>query len=241
MRTGTRRLRQLRHRRQPSSARQQLAGAVIGLSARSNTFRRAHRAGREPEPTGSEVVMVTRLRPVWPILALPFASGCVVAAGTSRDSSSSSFLFLFLPFALVFGMALLVRRAMRGGRRRSGRAARQNTSSTANVQVLRAELSVLADDVIRLEPQVALKDAARDDFETATHRYRVAQAALDYAKEPADLVRVQRVVDEATWSMSRARAIVEGRRLPSPPQSLRRPGPDGEPAVDVDERERPVY
>jgi len=185
--------------------------------------------------------MVTRLRPVWPILALPFASGCVVAAGTSRDSSSSSFLFLFLPFALVFGMALLVRRAMRGGRRRSGRAARQNTSSTANVQVLRAELSVLADDVIRLEPQVALKDAARDDFETATHRYRVAQAALDYAKESADLVRVQRVVDEATWSMSRARAIVEGRRLPSPPQSLRRPGPDGEPAVDVDERERPVY
>ena len=109
------------------------------------------------------------------------------------------------------------------------------------MQVLRAELSVLADDVIRLEPQVALNDAARDDFETATHRYRVAQAALDYVKEPADLVHVHRVVDEATWSMSRAHAILEGRRLPSPPQSLRRPGPRGEPAVDVDERQRPVY
>jgi hypothetical protein len=182
--------------------------------------------------------MGTRLRPIWPIVALPFASGCVVAAGTSRDSSGSSVLLLLVPLALVFGMAMLLRRAMGGGRRRT---ARQDTSSTANVQVLRAELSVLADDVIRLEPQVALKDAARDDFETATHRYRVAQAALDYVKEPADLVRVQRVVDEATWSMSRARAIVEGRRPPSPPPSLRRPGPQGEPAVDVDERQRPVY
>jgi hypothetical protein len=107
--------------------------------------------------------------------------------------------------------------------------------------VLRAELSVLADDVVRLEPHVALKEEARDDYEAATHRYRVAQAALDYADEPVDLVRVQRVVDEANWSMSRARAILAGRKPPDPPVPLQRPGPHGEPAVGVQDGQRPVY
>ncbi len=106
---------------------------------------------------------------------------------------------------------------------------------------MRAELSVLADDVIRLEPRVVLNETSRDDYEAATHRYRVAQAALDYAKEPVDLVRVQRVVDEANWSMSRARAILEGRQPPDPPSPLQRPGPHGEPAVGVDDGLQPVY
>jgi hypothetical protein len=53
-------------------------------------------------------------------------------------------------------------------------------------------------------------------------------------------VRVQRVVDEATWSMSRARAILEGRSLPEPPPALRRPGPHGEPAIAVDARQHPI-
>jgi hypothetical protein len=107
--------------------------------------------------------------------------------------------------------------------------------------MLRAELSVLADDVVRLEPQVALKEEARNDFEAATHRYRVAQAALDQADEPVDLGRVQRVVDEATWSMARARAILDGRPLPAPPTTLRRTGNGGEPAVDLDDDDQPVY
>jgi hypothetical protein len=68
-----------------------------------------------------------------------------------------------------------------------------------------------------------MNEDARHDFESATHRYRVAQAAFDEAPDEVDLVRVQRVVDEATWSMARARAIVDGRRPPDPPATLQRP------------------
>jgi hypothetical protein len=167
-------------------------------------------------------------------------SGCVVAAGSSGDGSSVSFFFLLLPLAIVLLMASLAGRRRRGSRR-SGSTRSVGYDDTASAQMIRAELSVLADDVIRLEPRVALKEEARDDYEAATHRYRVAQAALDHAKEPVDLVRVQRVVDEANWSMSRARAILEERPLPEPPPALRRPGLHGEPAVGVDDRQHPVY
>ena len=111
----------------------------------------------------------------------------------------------------------------------------------ANPQMTRAELSVLADDVMRLEPQIALHPEARDDFEAATHRYRVAQAAVEQAQTSEDLDRVQRVVDEATWAMARARASVDGRPSPAPPPQLQQPGPRGEPAVGVDESDSPTY
>jgi hypothetical protein len=173
------------------------------------------------------------------VTATQLVTGCVVAAGSTGGDSDGSFFFLFLPFALLLLMVALARRRVR----RSG--ARSRTSpagaETTNEQVLRAELSVLADDVVRLEPQVALKEEARDDYEAATHRYRVAQAALDYADEPVDLVRVQRVVDEANWSMARARAILAGRQPPDPPVPLQQPGPHGEPAVGVQDGRRPVY
>lgn len=107
--------------------------------------------------------------------------------------------------------------------------------------MLRAELSVLADDVLRLEPQVALREEARNDFEAATHRYRVAQAALDQTDDALDLGRVQRVVDEATWSMARARAILDGRPLPAPSSTLQRPGSHGEPAIELDDQDQPTY
>jgi hypothetical protein len=174
------------------------------------------------------------------VAAVKFLTGCVVAAGSSRDGSSVSVLFLLAPFALVLVMAGLARRR-RGGRRSSRTQTEGQNEDTANAQMLRAELSVLADDVVRLEPRVALREEARDDYEAATHRYRVAHAALDYAKEPVDLVRVQRVVDEANWSMSRTRAILEGRPLPEPPPPLQRPGRHGEPAIGVDDRQRPIY
>jgi hypothetical protein len=176
------------------------------------------------------------------VAAAQLLTACVVAAGSSSSGSgggSSSFLFLFLPLALVLLMAGLARRRLRPSRRRAGSLSERD--DTTNEQVLRAELSVLADDVIRLEPRVALNEKARDDYEAATHRYRVAQAALDYAKEPVDLMRVQRVVDEANWSISRARAILEGRRPPEPPAPLQRPGRLGEPAVGVDDGQQPVY
>jgi hypothetical protein len=102
-------------------------------------------------------------------------------------------------------------------------------------------LSVLADDVLRLEPHVVLKEAARDDFDAATHRYRVAQAALEYTDAPVDLVRVQRVVDEASYSMARVRAILEDRTPPEPPTTLRSPGLRGEPAIVLDDGDRPAY
>jgi hypothetical protein len=172
------------------------------------------------------------------VAVVQLLTGCVVAAGSSNDSSSRSFFLLLLPIALLLPMAGLARRRRRPSR---SRARHFEPDDTTNEQVLRAELSVLADDVIRLEPRVALNEQSRDDYEAATHRYRVAQAALDHAKEPIDLVRVQRVVDEATWSMARARAILEGRTPPEPPAPLQRPGPHGEPAVGVDNDLRPVY
>lgn len=111
----------------------------------------------------------------------------------------------------------------------------------ADVQLLRAELSVLADDVMRLEPQVVTQPEARADYEAATTRFRAASAALDYADEPVDLVRVERVVREAEYAMSRARAIIDGREPPAPPADLQRPGRHEEPALEVDATGRPVY
>src|SRR5688572_19265485 len=121
------------------------------------------------------------------VAAAQLLTACVVAAGSSSDGSSVAFIFLLLPFAVVLLMAGLARRRRRPTRG-PVRSFSEHDDST-NEQVLRAELSVLADDVIRLEPRVALNEMSRDDYEAATHRYRVAQTALDYAKEPVDLLR----------------------------------------------------
>jgi hypothetical protein len=168
-------------------------------------------------------------------------SGCVVvgSSDSSSDSNGFGFLFLLLPLFLVFGLFRLMR-PRRGGRLRQF-SDRPHESTSPSVNMLRAELSVLSDDVLRLEPLVTLKPEARDDFEAALHRYRVAQAALDDTEAPVDLVRVQRVVDEAGWSMSRARAILDGRPPPPPPPQLQHQGRRGEPAVDVDEGNHPRY
>jgi hypothetical protein len=89
-------------------------------------------------------------------------TACVLAAGSSSgsggssSSSSSSVFFLFLPMALVLLMAGLARRRLRPSRRHAG--SLNERHRTTNEQVLRAELSVLADDVIRFEPGVALNE-----------------------------------------------------------------------------------
>jgi hypothetical protein len=161
-----------------------------------------------------------------------------VGGSSSNGGGGGGGFFLLLP--LLFFL-FMVYRISRLGRRR-GRPPRVAASDEGpNPQLIRAEISVLADDVLRMEPQIALHPDAREDFDAATHRYRVAQAAVDHAKSRDDLVRVQRVVDEATWAMSRARAVVEGRPLPAPPPQLQQPGPRGEPAVTVDERDAPTY
>jgi hypothetical protein len=175
------------------------------------------------------------------LLSLVTLNGCVVASTSSNDGGGSGFFFLLLP--LVFFVAVFA--MTRGGRGRRRHTAREievgGGSEGINPQLMKAELSVLADDVVRLEPQVALKEEARGDYEAALHRYRVANTALDHTDAPVDLVRVQRVVDEATYSMSRARAILEGRQPPEPPVTLQHRGSRGEPALRLDDSAQPVY
>jgi hypothetical protein len=144
-----------------------------------------------------------------------------------------------VPLALIGAGGVGV--ALWGRRRRRRAEAEQRARVTADAQLIRAELQVLADDVLRLEPEVELHPEARDDYEAAVERHRVASGALDYADEPIDLVRVDRVVAEARYAMARAKALVAGREPPPPPGDLRRPGAHQEPPLDVDERGVPVY
>ena len=178
------------------------------------------------------------------VAALPVLSGCVVATSSGRSGGGGGALlgFLLLPFLFFLFTGMLARRARRTVSSGVGRAVPRThePAGAPNLTMLRAELSVIADDVLRLEPQVALNEQARDDYEAALHRYRVATAALE-SDEDVDPWRLQRVVDEATWSMSRVRAALAGRPLPPPPEPLARPGVRGEPAVTVDAGERPVY
>jgi hypothetical protein len=180
--------------------------------------------------------MAGRLARVFMLACLVPTSGCVVAS-SGRGSGWSASILVFLPVLFV----VLAIRLATGSRRRVRAQTARPYDAPSNAHLLRAELSVLADDVLRLEPQVTLNEAARDDYEAAAHRYRVAEAALDQVEEPVDLERVQRVVDEATWSMSRARATLEGRPPPAPPAPLRRPGSRGEPAVELDDADLPAY
>lgn len=124
-------------------------------------------------------------------------------------------------------------------RRRDQEARRRKTE--ADRQMLRAELSVLGDDVMALESEVTTHPDARPDYDAGVSRYRSGQAALEYASADVDFVRVGRVVIEGRYAMNRARARVEGREPPPPPEELRAPGRHNEPALDVDERGEPVY
>jgi hypothetical protein len=142
-----------------------------------------------------------------------------------------------LPAVLVGGAGVGGALLLRSSRRRR---AERERAEAADRELLRAELSVLADDVVRLEPVVQLHPDAQSDFDAAVNRYRAAQAAIDHADEPIDLVRVRRVVDEARYSMDRARAVVDGRE-PPPPAHLRRMGDHGEPAVTIDDDRQPAY
>jgi hypothetical protein len=146
-----------------------------------------------------------------------------------------------LPLVLVGGAGAAGLLVMRSSRRRREEAAERARAEEADRQLLRAEISVLADDVVRLEPEVQLHPEARADFDAAVSRYRAAQAAIDYTDEPVDLVRVARVVAEARYSMDRARAILDGRQPPPPPPELQRPGAHGEPAITLDDERQPAY
>ena len=148
-------------------------------------------------------------------VAAPLLCGCVVASSSSSGGGSGGFLFLLFPLFLIFLVTRMFRSGVRGfrpmGRSRwiePQREPARPLEPAPSEQMIRAELSVLADDVVRLEPQVALHDEARHDFETATQRFRVAQAAM--AQEPTEAIlrRVQPLVDEARDAMARVRATL---------------------------------
>ena len=164
----------------------------------------------------------------------PAAGGGTAPAGDGGDGGGS-----LLPLALLGGGGVALWAWSRGRRRTDRRSVQAEFD--ADVQLLRAELSVLADDVMRLEPEVVTNPDARADYEAATIRFRAAGAALDYADEPVDLIRVERVLREAEYAMSRARAILDGREPPSPPSDLRHPGRHDEPALTVDRYGQPDY
>jgi hypothetical protein len=156
----------------------------------------------------------------------------------SDDDGGTNWL---LPAVLVGGAGVGGALLWRSSQKRKAAAAERMRAEEADRELLRAELSVLADDVVRLEPEVQLHPDAQSDFDAAVNRYRAAQAALDAADEPIDLVRVRRVVDEARYSMDRARALIDGREPPLPPEQLQRLGEHGEPAVTLGDDRRPAY
>jgi hypothetical protein len=146
------------------------------------------------------------------------------------------------------GGALLLLLAIGGGgfflwsrSRRSRQRAVEQKEFAADRQMLQAELSVLGNDVLELEPKVTMSPDARPDYDAGVTRYQSAQAAMEYADDQVDLVRVERVIDEGRYAMDRARARIEGREPPAPPEKLTRPGRHDEPALDLDERGAPVY
>lgn len=145
---------------------------------------------------------------------------------------------LLLPLVILGG-------ATAGGvylftKRRRGQVALQSVLS-GDREDLRAELAVVADDVVRLESEVALHPDARDDYEAAVGRFRWAQVAVEGIDSPDDVPRVRRALAEAGYAMARVRAILRGEEPPPPPAQLQAPGPQGEPAVELDDRRRPVY
>ena len=160
------------------------------------------------------------------------------AGGASAGDDGGGGNAWVLPAVLVGGACVGGALLLRSSRRRR---AERERAEAADRELLRAELSVLADDVVRLEPVVQLHPDAQSDFDAAVSRYRAAQAAIDHADELIDLVRVRRVVDEARYSMDRARAVVDGREPPLPPAHLRQIGEHGEPALTIDDDRQPAY
>ena len=165
-------------------------------------------------------------------------SGSSGGSGESSGGSDGGGGSGVLPLLLLVG-------AGGGGfylwRRGKARRAEEEREEANERQVLQAEMSVLGEDVMALEPHITLVPEAREDYEAGVNRYRSAQAALDYADDRVDLIRVGRVIAEGRYAMTRARARIEGREPPRPPEELSRPGRHDEPALDVDEAGQPVY
>jgi hypothetical protein len=163
-------------------------------------------------------------------------NGGEVAAPEEEDDDGgvSAVVLGLLAVAVVGGIVWLVvrRRRQAEARRREALQARED---------LRPSLTVLAEDVLALEPAVQLHEEARADYEEAVRRYRWADAAIGQVDTVAEAGRVQRVLDEGHYAMARARAISQGRPPPPPPRELTVPGPNREPPVVVGDDGVPGY
>lgn len=219
--------------------------AVVGDSFRATSAQLAEAdelasAAFQAESSGGAAAVLSRF--VDEVAAAAGDESPPPGSGTASDDAGADedgggLPVVPLALAAVGGGGLLVW----WQRRRRRREAERRAQLRAQAEITRAELAVLADDVLRLEPEVALHPEARDDYEAAVERYRVASAALDHADDPIDLVRVDRVVDEARYAMARAKALVAGLDPPPPPEPLRHLGRHSEPALEVDDSGTPVY
>ncbi|HEX7166134.1 MAG TPA: hypothetical protein VF230_04040 [Acidimicrobiales bacterium] len=148
-----------------------------------------------------------------------------------------------LPILLLVGGGILLFTFL-SGRKRKRVAAERDQALQGARQDLQAELAVLADDVLRLEPEVDVHTAARPDYDAAVARYKWLEAAIPQIDSPDDPPRIQRAMSEARYAMARAQAIVRGHEPPPPPDDLTHRGRYGEPAIEIDEEDeyrRPRY
>ena len=83
--------------------------------------------------------------------------------------------FPWLGVLLAGGAAASGYSIWRGSQRRKAEAAERARAEEADRQMLRAELSVLADDVVRHETEVQLHPEAQADYDAAVNRYRAAR------------------------------------------------------------------
>lgn len=164
------------------------------------------------------------------------AGGTAAGGDTGKSSGSGSGRVLLLLLVLAGGGFFLWSR-----NRAKTRRAEEARQYAADRQLLQAELSVLGQDVMELEPHVTMHPDARPDYDAGVTRFQSAQAALEYADDKVDLVRVERVIDEGRYAMARARAHIDGREPPAPPESLAQPGRHGEPPIELDDQRQPVY
>ncbi len=165
------------------------------------------------------------------------ASGGTATGGDERESSGSGSGGVLLALLLLAGGGFFIW----SRKKTKARRAEEARQYAADRQLLQAELSVLGQDVMDLEPDVALHADARPDYDAGVTRYQSAKAALEYADDRIDLVRVERVIDEGRYAMARARAVIDGRPVPPPPESLAQPGRHGEPPIELDDQRQPVY
>ena len=159
------------------------------------------------------------------------------SGGDERESAGSGSGGVLLVLLLVAGGGFFLWSRSRSKARR----AEEARQYAADRQLLQAELSVLGQDVMELEPDVTLHPDARPDYDAGVTRYQSAKAALEYADDRIDLVRVERVIDEGRYAMARSRAVIDGRQPPPPPESLAQPGRHGEPPIELDDDRQPVY